>query len=107
MELQLRSGTACLAVVLAVAACSTAPPPENPATACPALAGKAIAASSIGLPSGAASVTTATLVAAAPESVNANAVTPAVPEHCRILGRIAPRDPSAQPIQFQINLPTS
>jgi feruloyl esterase len=34
-------------------------------------------------------------------------VTPALPPHCRLLGRIAPVDPKADPILFQVNLPTS
>ena len=29
----------------------------------------------------------------------------AAPAHCRVLGRIAPTDPKAPPIRFQLNLP--
>ena len=90
---------------LALGACSTVRPPQNLASACQALAGRTILASLIALPSGAATVTSAELVAARPETVSANAVTPAVPEHCKVVGRVAPRDPAAQPIQFQVNLP--
>ena len=32
-------------------------------------------------------------------------ITPATPAHCRVLGRIAPNDPKAPPIRFQVNLP--
>ena len=33
-------------------------------------------------------------------------ITPAAPQYCKVLGRIAPVDPKAPPIQFQVNLPT-
>ena len=29
-----------------------------------------------------------------------------MPQHCKVLGRIAPVDPKAPPILFQVNLPT-
>ena len=32
-------------------------------------------------------------------------ITPATPSYCRVLGRIAPADPKAPPIRFQLNLP--
>ena len=32
-------------------------------------------------------------------------VTPANPEFCKVLGQIAPSDPKAPPIKFQVNLP--
>jgi hypothetical protein len=35
----------------------------------------------------------------------ASRINPATPEFCRVLGHIAPRDPKAPPIRFQINLP--
>ncbi|SPJ32211.1 tannase/feruloyl esterase family alpha/beta hydrolase [Kushneria phyllosphaerae] len=66
--------------------------------ACPALAGTRIDASEIGLPSGAAAITEATLR-------SATAGSSALPEYCQVLGRIAPRDPAAPPITFQLNLP--
>ena len=34
-------------------------------------------------------------------------ITPATPEFCKVLGHIAPVDPAAPKIQFQVNLPTS
>ena len=34
-------------------------------------------------------------------------VTPANPEFCKVLGQIAPLDPNAPPIKFQVNLPSS
>jgi len=73
---------------------------EQLKTACPKLAGRVIPAASIGLPSGDASIASATLVAA-----SAAAVAPATPDFCKVLGSIAPIDPAAQLINFQINLP--
>src|SRR5215471_2100900 len=32
-------------------------------------------------------------------------ITPALPEFCKVLGRIEPADPKAPPIRFQVNLP--
>jgi hypothetical protein len=32
-------------------------------------------------------------------------VTPALPEFCKVIGRIEPTDPNAPPIRFQVNLP--
>ena len=32
-------------------------------------------------------------------------INPGLPQHCRVLGRIAPVDPAAPPILFQVNLP--
>lgn len=83
----------------------------DPKAGCASLAGTTIAAGRIGLPSGAARVNSATWVAASPLSVAergptpAATITPAAPEHCRVLGSIAPLDPKAPPIQFQVNLP--
>jgi feruloyl esterase len=67
--------------------------------ACPTLAGRVIAASAIGLPSGDAKIASSTLVAG---SVTA---APPTPDFCKVLGSIAPVDPAAQLINFEINLP--
>ena len=82
----------------------------DPAQACAALAGP-VPASAIGLPSGAANIDSATFVAASATAVAergptpAARITPALPAHCRLLGRIAPVNPQAPPILFQVNLP--
>lgn len=78
---------------------------------CAALAGSRIEAAQIGIPSGAAMVDSAVLVAASPLSVAergatpASMITPALPQHCRVLGRIAGMDARAPFIHFQVNLP--
>ncbi len=101
-----------LATAAAATGCSQAPlRPDNAAAGCAALT-SAIAANAIGLPTGGATITAAKLVAAAPMAVAergptpAATITPATPEHCQVLGRIAPVDPAAPAIQFQVNLPT-
>jgi len=92
---------------IGLAACSSVPSAAQLGVACAGLAGKSVPASSIGLPSGPATVASAVLVAAVPEAVSGNSVTPATPEYCKLLGSVAPRDAAAQPINFQLNLPTS
>jgi feruloyl esterase len=73
----------------------------------------AIDATRIGLPNGGTTVDSATLVAPSALAVAergptpAATITPAAPEYCKVLGRIAPVDPKAPPILFQVNLPTS
>ncbi len=112
---------AAASVPLLLAACASAPDiPAGPRlsgdaqAACAALAGASIPAERIvwpGLSSGAATVDSASLVAATPLVVApggptpAGRITPALPQHCRVLGKIAPVDPAAEPIQFQVNLP--
>ncbi|ACA92689.1 MULTISPECIES: tannase/feruloyl esterase family alpha/beta hydrolase [Burkholderia cepacia complex] len=75
-------------------ASSPPPPPPSAATQCAALNGLAIPASSIAEPTGGATVTSATLVEAAGE-------------YCQVNGAIAPVDPAAPSIRFQVNLPTN
>jgi feruloyl esterase len=108
-----------LTVVLAVlvAACSTEPSgPADPAQGCAALK-EPIGAGAIGLPTSGATIESALLVAAAPLALNPKppfsppppdfAVVPATPEYCKVVGAIAPVDPKAPPIRFQVNLPTN
>jgi Tannase and feruloyl esterase len=79
---------------------------------CAALASLTVDAPRIGLPSGAATIDSAVFTAASPLAVAergptpAAMITPAAPEHCKVIGRIAPLDPAAPPIRFQVNLPT-
>jgi hypothetical protein len=74
-------------------------------TACPKLSGQVIAATSIGLPSGRATITSAAFAPAAPQTVSGASTTPATPDYCKVLGTIAPVDTAAQLIHFQVNLP--
>ena len=100
-----------------LAACSAPGPLLGPdaKTACEALKGSSIDAALINWPgqtSGAATIDSASLQAATPLTVAergptpAAMVSPATPQHCRVNGRIASVDPKADPIQFQVNLPT-
>ena len=101
-----------------LAACS-APGPllgTDATGACAALAGTSISAATIGLAqgiaSGPATIDSAVLKAPAGLTVAergptpAATITPAAPEYCQVLGRIAPLDPRAPFIHFQVNLPT-
>ena len=99
---------ACGAVCLAVSACgggggdagqSPPTPMVDAKAACTALAGTRIAAESLGLPTKGASVDTAAIVPASDTS-------PAG-EYCLATGKVASVDPNAQPIRFNIALPTT
>lgn len=83
----------------AVSSCSTlAPLPETQAEACPALQGRTVPATRIGLPSGDARVLSAQWVPAASTGT---------PAYCKVLGSLAPLDRAAHDIQFQLNLPAN
>jgi Tannase and feruloyl esterase len=77
------------------------PPPPATATGCADLKGLAIAAASMGLPTGGASITDASLLP--PGGAGAAALG----GYCKVLGEIAPVDPKAPKIRFQVNLPTA
>lgn len=100
------SGGAMLAAAALLAACGTTGPKSlglgaDPAAACAALAAAPVAPAAIGLPSGAATIDSATLVPATALAVAergpspAARITPATPAHCAVLGRIAPLDAAA------------
>lgn len=107
-----------LTLVAGLLAGCAAPGPRlagpDPKAGCESLTGTTIAADRIvwpGLTSGAARVDSATWMAPNPLSVAergptpAAMVNPATPAFCKVLGKIAPVDPKAEPIQFQVNLP--
>jgi hypothetical protein len=71
-------------------------PGETAAAGCARLQATAIPAERIGLPTGGATVSATTLVAA----------TATQPEYCQVSGAIAPLDPNAPPINFRVNLPS-
>ncbi|MEY2619088.1 MAG: hypothetical protein RL522_2090 [Pseudomonadota bacterium] len=83
----------------------------DPAAGCAALAGTTIPASAIGISSGAATLDSAVWQKAAPLTTvergptPAATINPATPDFCKVLGRIAPLDPKAPFIHFQVNLP--
>ncbi len=77
------------------------PPAPSVATGCIALKGLVIPSSAIGLPTSGATVTDTTVVPPAGAGVAA------LGEYCRILGEIAPVDPKAPNIRFQVNLPAA
>ena len=110
---------AAAAAALLLAGCASTPTGPlaialgtDPAAACAALTAP-VPATAIGLRSGAASIDSATWMAATPLAVAergptpAARISPATPAFCRVLGRIAPVDPAAPPILFQVNLPAS
>ena len=78
------------------------------AGSCASLENHQISASAIGLPTSGAQIMSAVTVAASAQRVNAQGtgIVLAIPEYCRVIGAIAPVDPTAPKINFQINLPT-
>jgi len=70
------------------------------AQACAGMVGKTVSPGQIGLPSGVATVSSAVVVPAVTAS-------PAFAEYCRVRGSIAPLAAGADPIRFQLNLPTT
>lgn len=99
--LRLAAATAMAAVLLA--GCSSLRNAGQLVADCPKLAGRIVPPAGIGLASGPARVTSAVLVPAAA----ASGAAPATPQMCRVLGEIAPVGATAQPIRFQLNLPTT
>ncbi len=78
------------------------------ATACTSLSGRTFAAATLGEPSSGATVTSASYVSATPDTINAagTSITKALPNFCRVLIDVAPRDPAAPVTKVQVNLPT-
>ncbi|MBE7366538.1 tannase/feruloyl esterase family alpha/beta hydrolase [Ramlibacter pallidus] len=78
-----------------------APPPAPVQMACADLAGLAIPAAEIALPTSGGTVTSAVVVPAAGTGANL------VPEHCLVNASLAPVDPAATPILLRVALPTT
>ena len=89
--------------VAAIALSAASAQPAQPGTVCAQLVSLKIAAGEIGLPTGGAAIASAQM-----QTVPADPAMPegAKREYCKVLGAIAPVDPSAPPINFQVNLPT-
>jgi hypothetical protein len=96
-----RNTTAVVTLIAAVAGPSAAV--AQTGAPCAALAGRSIDPKLIGLASGAASVTSAAIerMPASPAAAEPSVA------YCKVLGEIAPSDPAAPPIRFEINLPES
>src|SRR5215475_7565958 len=75
--------------------------PANAAINCTDLASLKIPANEIGLPSGGATITSAQIA-----TVPADPSKPdTTRDYCKVLGAVAPVDPSAPPVNFEVNLP--
>lgn len=94
-------------LALSLSACTTVPNADQLAASCASLARHVIAPAATQLPSGKASITSAVLTPASAATVNGGAFVPALPQFCKVSGTIASRDPAAQAINFQLNLPTA
>jgi hypothetical protein len=102
---------------MGLTACTTPPVLAGPdlAAGCAALKGAIVSAADVdrrvASKSQAAEVISTQWLEATPLSVAAQGPTPAarvqpaMPAHCKVVGRIAATDPQAQPITFQVNLP--
>lgn len=93
--------TACGGSGNSVASDSTQASPAVLPVACAQLAGMAVPASSIGLPTSGGVVTSASVVAASGTGATA------VPEYCLVNGTISPVDKTAPNIQFRVAMPTT
>jgi hypothetical protein len=69
-------------------------------TPCAALAGRSIEPALIGLPGGPARIASAAM-----ERLPASQGAESSISYCKVLGEIAPLDPAAPPIRFEVNLP--
>lgn len=95
-----------LALALCASACggsndSPAPEAQPTALTCGQMATQTVASTRIALPTTGARVTSATVVAAAGTGPASR------PEHCLVSGEIAPVDPTAPNIRFNLALPTT
>ena len=91
----------CIGAAALLAGCAGGPEPlkaarsaDELAAACITFQGSIIGPQRIGLPSGEAKLESAQWV-------------PSAPAYCRLLGAIAPLDPKAPKIHFQLNLPAN
>jgi hypothetical protein len=96
---------ACLALGASNTVTAQIAAPE-PLARCEALAELTVPAGALSLPTGRVTLTTAVRVSSAPRSTSADGeLVLELPAHCRVQGEIAPVDPQAPPIRFNINLP--
>jgi len=96
-----RSSMRFLFVSSAAAAIACASAPASAAMPCADLVQLKISAKDIGLASGGAAISSAQIA-----TVPADPTTPgATREYCKVLGAVAPLDPNAPPVNFEVNLP--
>jgi feruloyl esterase len=98
----IKRGSLALGCIVAAAVLTACGGNGDPPLTCAQLAGKAIPASAIGLPTSGGTVVTATLVAA----TGTTAAT-TVPEHCLVSASISPVDATAPKIMMRVALPTN
>ncbi|NNU42583.1 tannase/feruloyl esterase family alpha/beta hydrolase [Ramlibacter montanisoli] len=109
--LALLAGCSTTTNIPVVTPASIAPLAYHPQAFCDGLVGQRISPVDIGLPSGYATIDSASLLAATEMRVlergptPAATIVPAMPQRCKVLGHIAPVDPQAPVINFQVNLP--
>ena len=90
------------ALIATLSACATGPAtPVGPPMACEQLATMTVPVAGIGLPTTGATVTSASVVAAAGSGPAA------LGEYCRVTADIAPVDPAAPRIKLQVDLPAA
>src|ERR1700719_2875451 len=75
--------------------------PANAAVSCADVASLKIPPSEIGLPSGGATITSAQMATVPADPLNPGATR----DYCKVLGEVAPIDPNAPPVNFEVNLP--
>src|ERR1700676_3305164 len=75
--------------------------PASAAMSCADVAELKISPSEIGLPSGGATITSAQMATVPADPLNAGATR----DYCKVLGEVAPIDPNAPPVNFEVNLP--
>jgi hypothetical protein len=75
--------------------------PANAAVNCTDLASLKIPASEIGLPSGGATIASAQTATVPADPSNPGTTR----DYCKVLGAVAPVDPNAPPVNFEVNLP--
>lgn len=77
------------------------PPPAKTPVACQNLPGKTVPSGSIGLPTKGATVAEAVMVPATGDGQLGTGA------YCKVTGTIAPVDPTAPPIRFEVDMPAS
>src|SRR5260221_14722923 len=75
--------------------------PATAAVSCADLVNLKILASEIGLPGGGATISSAQMATMPGDPLNSGATR----EYCMVLGAVGPMDPTAPPVNFEVNLP--